>query len=268
MDTKTWGNEAALEWHQLFMEWNGLHGSQFGTIAELATTLTRLNRQMATASRSQRMTNAQMNSRLMTMSEHMGYEDMTRDLVIREGQYIFSSDERSWVPFDDLVARYTSFEAWRQRNSQNSSNGLAQVRSNESAGGRPPRNASLEQNMRSVTLHDRVPSREQPQHRPQEWEQAPAYSEEANFDYYRSDEKRSQPPPVVQKRALARSGTQRAFDFAVRSSQAPSVPGPIDLPPVGEDGLVPPPPLLSPRQIKDKRSSRRSMRYDTEEFMS
>jgi hypothetical protein len=274
MDSTFWNNESALEWHQVFTEWSSLNGSHFNAVADIADTLRRLNRRLATLQRSSRMTNAQMNSRLITLCQQMGYQEMSRDLIVQEGAFLFSNDERAWLSFDEVADRYVNFEAWRRQD--NGNNGATRVRSNDSA---PPRSTSLEQNMRSVSLHDRGPSSSSSRHGASpsqgqnQWEQAPAYSEEPSFDYYTRDEKRDAPPtaqpqqrPEAQKRALQRSGTQRAFDFMARSSVAPSLP---DINIVGhDDPLAPPPPLLSPRQIKDKRSHRKSMRYDTEEFMS
>ena len=278
MDPSIWNNESALEWHQVFTEWGSLNGAQFKAVSDAADTLKRLNRRMAALQRSSRMTNAQMNSRFITLCQQMGYQEMTRDLVIQEGAYLFSNDERAWLSFDEVVDRYLNFESWRR---QESNNGVARMRSNESA---PPRSTSLEQNMRSVSLHDRNQStgshRQKHSQSSQQWDQAPAYTEDPSFDYYTRDEKHEASPqtlpqalpqqpqqrPEVVKRGLNRSGTQRAFDFMARSSVAPSLP---DINIVGhDDPMAPPPPLLSPRQIKDKRSHRKSMRYDTEEFMS
>lgn len=267
-----WNNESALEWHQVFTEWTDLDGRHFTNVAEVADVLRRLNRRLAALQRSSRMTNAQMNSRFIALCQQMGYEEMTRNLILQEGPHLFSGDERAWVSFDEVVDRYVSFESWRR---QDTGNGVSRVRSHEPT---PPRTTSLEQHMRSASLHDHNRSvganpPPPPQAHPQtqsEWEQAPAYSEDPSFDYYTRDEKapppQSQQRPQAQKRALQRSGTQRAFDFMARSSVAPSLP---DINIVGhDDPLAPAPPLLSPRQIKDKRSNRKSMRYDTEEFMS
>jgi hypothetical protein len=274
MDPTIWNNESALEWHHVFTEWNNLNGNRFNAIADVADNLRLLNRRMAALQRSSRMTNAQMNSRFITLCQQMGYVEMSRDLIIQEGAYLFSNDERSWLSFDEVVDRYVQFESWRRQDANGA--GATRVRSNASDSA-PPRSTSLEQGMRATSLHDRNPSvasnnQAQAQALPQ-WDQAPAYTEDPSFDYYTRDEKRETAPqpqpqlrPDVQKRALQRSGTQRAFDFMARSSVAPSLP---DINIVGhDDPLAPPPPLLSPRQIKDKRSHRKSMRYDTEEFMS
>lgn len=291
MEPTIWNNESALEWHQIFTDWNDLNGNRFSTVAEVADTLRRLNRRLAALQRSSRMTNAQMNSRFVALCQQMGYVEMSRDLIIHEGAYLFSNDERAWLSFDEVVDRYVQFEAWRRHDAENNLNGATRTRSHDPT---PPRSTSLEQGMRAASLHDRnlsVGSLQRPTQppaaQPPQWDQVPAYTEDPSFDYYTRDEKREtplqpqpqqqqQPPPQpqpqpqlrseAQKRALQRSGTQRAFDFMARSSVAPSLP---DINIVGhDDPLAPPPPLLSPRQIKDKRSHRKSMRYDTEEFMS
>jgi hypothetical protein len=273
MDPTVWNSESALEWHQLFTQWTDLNGSHFKNVRDVADTLRQLNRRLGTLQRSSRMTNAQMNSRLISLCQQMGYTEMSRDLITQEGAFLFSNDERAWLAFDEVVDRYTDFESWRQ---QNAGNGASRVRSNDSA---PPRSASLDQQMRGASLHDRNRSTTSQQSQPrtqQQWEQAPAYSEDPGFEYYTRDEKTDIPPQpqpqpqqhrvVGSQRSLARSGTQRAFDFMARSSVAPTLP---DVNIVShDDPLAPPPPLLSPRQIKDKRSHRKSMRYDTEEFMS
>lgn len=266
MDPTVWNHESALEWHQVFTEWSDLKGSYFNGVAQGADTLRRLNRQLAGLQRSSRMTNAQMNSRFLTLCQQMGFEEMTRDLIIKDSHSLFSGDEKAWIAFDELVDKFVNFEAWRR---QDNGNGVNRVRSNDSV---PPRSASLEQNMRAVSLHDRTPSVNSNANRPAhaDWDQAPAYTEDPSFDYYHRDEKR-QPEPQpraapVQKRPLQRSGTQRAFDFMARASAAPSIPD-IQVPD-HDDPAAPPPPMLSPRQIKDRRSYRKSMRYDTEEFMS
>ncbi|ETN43900.1 uncharacterized protein HMPREF1541_11031 [Cyphellophora europaea CBS 101466] len=275
MDPSVWNSDAALEWHQVYTEWNDLRGNYFNSVIQAADTLRRLSRRMAALQRSSRMTNAQMNSRYMTLCQQMGYEEMTRDLVLQDGKGLFSADERAWMSFDELVDRYANFEAWRRQNPINGNgnsnqvnNGIGRVRSNEPT---PPRTTSLDPNPRSMTLPERNKSIDTNRHAQPEYEQAPAYSEEPGYDHYGQDEKRqpevqTQSPSLHQRRALQRSGTQRAFDFIARSSVAPSIPD-INVP-YNDDPLAPPPPLLSPRQIKDKRSSRKSMRYDTEEFMS
>lgn len=213
------------------------------------------------------MTNAQINSRYMTLCGQMGYEDMVRDLSLKEGRHLFAGDERSWISFDELVARFVSFESWRR----NDHDGATRTQSNEQ---RPPRGASLEQGMKSVSLNGQTSNNGRQQQQPPPWEQsAPAYSDNPAFDYYHQDEKQPIPEtrkrPEVQKRPLQRSGTQRAFDFMARQSQMPQVPVASSHDPMPDpDDLAPPPSLLSPREIKDKRSNRKSMRYDTEEFMS
>jgi hypothetical protein len=262
MEPTTWTQDTALEWHHTYTEWTYLHGSQFQNVTELADHLRRLNSRFAQLQRGSRMTNAQMNSRFLTLCGQMGHEEMVRDLSLKQSRYMFSGDERSWTSFDEVVARFISFESW-QRGERN---GATRTQSNEQ---RPPRGASLEQQMNNVSLNGQSP-RHQP---PPSWEQsAPAYTNDNSSDYYR-DEKPPVPEvrkqPEVQKRPLQRSGTQRAFDFMARQSQMPQVPvQSVHDPMPDPDDLAPPPSLLSPREIKDKRSSRKSMRYDTEEFMS
>ena len=248
------------EWHQTFTELTYLHGSQFGSAPEAADTMRRLNSRLQVLMPGSRLTNSQMNSRFITLCGQMGYERTGQDLIARQGAQLFATDERFWLPFDEVVSHYVNEEAWAKQQRPNTTETRTQY--NEQ---RPPRNASLEQGMKNVAISH------PPQ--PQAWEQpVSSYNDDAALAYNGSDQTAQIPEAGkrrdAQKRPLQRSGTQRAFDFMARQSQMPNVPS-VTAPPIpDDDDLAPPPPLLSPRQIKDKRSSRRSMRYDTEEFMS
>lgn len=258
MDTSAWNQEAALEWHYTFSELNFLHASQFSSVTDMAERLKDLNDRLARLSRGSRLTNAQINSRFLTLCSQSGYEEMVRDVTLKEGKYLFTDDQRSWTSFDELVARFVEFESW-QRSGQD---GALRTMSNEQ---RPRREASLQKGMQNVSLGSRQ------QQSPPSWQQsAPAYTDDPYSDYYQQEQKPSIPEkrPDVQKRPLQRSGTQRAFDFMARQSQMPQVPTTSHDPMPDPEDLAPPPSLLSPRDIKDKRASRKSMRYDTEAFMS